>query len=36
MSSSDVVNVGLKLREAVLRRFSIEDTKKRLLEVFST
>jgi len=36
MSSSDVMNVGLKLREAVLRRFSIEDTKKRLLEVFST
>ncbi|MEM4468899.1 MAG: glycosyltransferase family 4 protein [Candidatus Nezhaarchaeales archaeon] len=36
MSSSDVMNIGLKLREAVLRRFSIEDTKKRLLEVFST
>ncbi|MEM0488987.1 MAG: glycosyltransferase family 4 protein, partial [Candidatus Bathyarchaeia archaeon] len=36
MSSNDVMNIGLKLREAVLRRFSIEDTKKRLLEVFST
>ena len=36
MSNSEVVNVGLKLREAVLRRFSIEDAKKRLLEVFST
>ncbi|WP_342784734.1 glycosyltransferase family 4 protein [Thermofilum sp.] len=36
MSTSNVMNVGLKLREAVLRRFSIEDTKKRLLEVFST
>ncbi|MEM4488642.1 MAG: glycosyltransferase family 4 protein [Desulfurococcaceae archaeon] len=34
MSSNDVMNAGLKLREAVLRRFSIEDTKKRLVEVF--
>ncbi|MEM3905430.1 MAG: glycosyltransferase family 4 protein [Nitrososphaerota archaeon] len=36
MSSSDVMNVGLKLREAVLRRFSIEDTKKKLLKVFGS
>jgi len=36
MSSSDVMNIGLKLREAVLRRFSIDDVKKRLLGVFST
>ncbi|MCX8205330.1 MAG: glycosyltransferase family 4 protein [Candidatus Nezhaarchaeota archaeon] len=35
MSREQILNVGLKLRERLLKRFGNEETRKKLLEVFS-